>query len=804
MDKGIEKHDRTRPGEPRKADGRPGDKPIWSSGAKTLVGTAASSSSRIWFTIGNGTLNEIYFPDVDQANTRSIRFLVTDGEDFFSDEEWECEHTVEWLEPGIPGCRIESRSRSGRYRIAKEIVCDPLRDTLLLQVSFEVLESPTELKLYLFAEPHVGDRGADNSAWVGKYKGVEVLLATRAELCIGITFEPALLAASCGYVGESDGYTELSHFRKLPDANIAEKGNVALTGEVDWKSMDGNFTVSIACGSSSAEAAQQARAGILGKFDTTRDLFLRQWKKRQGDCADVADLSGHSLDMYRVSTAVLETHQSKRFPGAFIASLSMPWGFDRSDKDIGGYHVLWPRDLVETAMGKLASGDAQSARSALFYLSCTQDENGGWSQNMWLDGTMHWGAIQMDGMALPIQLADKLRQENALDGYDPAPMVHGAASFLLQRGLVSQQGRWEATPGYSVYTVATEIAALLSAADFASPQEAAFLRDTADAWYDSIDELLYAEGTPLAREHGVSGYYMRATPPEMIQAKEVGHLRVLLPNHHFGGKHRRAVDIVSPDALALVRFGLRSADDARIVNTVRVLDATLKRETKTGPGWTRSTDDGYGETSDGSPFKKAGIGRVWPLLAGERGHYEIALGDREAALELLRTMSRQTSQAGMIPEQVWDAEDIPKRFLFNGHPAGSGMPLVWAHSEYIKLLRSLHANAVWDMPTQTVERYLKNGATADFQIWTTEQRRGWLVPGKNLRVDLNGPAEIQWTVDGTSNMIRTHETGFGLHVATIPLSKVGSRVEIAIKVTPTDKDSSKLKPDAFVVHTRLS
>jgi glucoamylase len=799
MDKGIEKHDRTRPSDAKKADGRPGDTPKWSSGAKTIVGTAASARSRIWFTVGNGTLNEIYFPDVDQANTRSIRFLISDGQCFFSDEAWDAEHTVEWMEPGVPGCRIESRCKAGRYRIVKEIVTDPVRDTLLMRVSFEVTGAPAELKLYLFAEPHLGDRGADNSAWIGHYKGVEILLAKRNDLCMGIAFEPALLAASCGYVGKSDGLTELSHFRSLPEANTADKGNVALTGEIDWKSLGGTFTVSIACGSDAAEAAQQARAGILEDFGQTRALFVSSWKQQQGQYAEVADLSGHTLDMYRVSTAVLETHQSKRFPGAFIASLSMPWGFDRSDKDIGGYHVLWPRDLCETAMGKLASGDARSARSALFYLSCTQDENGGWSQNMWLDGTMHWGAIQMDGMALPIQLADKLRQENALDGYDPAPMVHGAASFLLGHGMVSQQGRWEATPGYSVYTVATEIAALLAAAEFATAEEAAFLRDTADAWYDSIDELLYVEGTPLAKEHGVSGYYMRATPPEMIEAKDVGHLRVLMPNHHLGFKHRKAIDIVSPDALALVRFGLRRADDPRMVNTVKVLDATLKRDTKTGPGWVRSTCDGYGEHADGAPFKKTGIGRVWPLLAGERAHYEIALGNHDFALELLRTMARQTSEAGMIPEQVWDAEDIPKRFLFNGHPAGSGMPLVWAHSEYIKLLRSLHANAVWDMPLQTVERYLEQGRSADFQIWTTKQRRGWLAPGKNLRLDLNAPARIDWTIEGTSHTTSTRSSGFGLHVALLALSDAAAGSEIAVKITPNENDA---KPDSFVIRIR--
>jgi glucoamylase len=801
MDKGIEQHDRMLPGDIRKAQGRPGAKPTWSSGAKTLVGTAAAARSRIWFTIGNGTFNEIYFPDVDQANTRSVRFLVTDQQTFFSDEEWDAEHTVEWLQPGVPGCRVESRCKAGRYRIGKEIITDPVRDVLIVRVSFQVTDPSTPLKLYLFAEPHLGDQGANNSAWIGDYKGLQVLLAKRAGACMGIAFRPALIQASCGYMGKSDGLTELSHFRPLPKANIAENGNVALTAEVDWQSSAGEFIMAIACGATAADAAQQARAGTLEDFDKLRDLFVTLWDRKQAEYTDIADLSGHRLDMYRVSTAVLETHQSKRFPGAFIASLSMPWGFDRSDKDIGGYHVLWPRDLVETAMGKLASGDARSARSALFYLACTQDQNGGWSQNMWLDGTMHWGAIQMDAMALPIQLADKLRQENALDGYDPGPMVHGAASFLVQNGLVSQQGRWEATPGYSVYTVATEIAALLAAADFATPENAAFLRDTADAWYDSIDELLYAKSTPLADEHGVSGYYMRATPPSMIEQEEVGGLRVLMPNHHFGSKHRKAVDVISPDALALVRFGLRRADDPRIVNTVKLLDATLRRETSTGPGWVRSSYDGYGEKADGAPFKKAGIGRVWPLLAGERGHYEIARGNRDLALELLRTMSRQTSQAGMIPEQIWDAENIPDRFLFNGHPTGSGMPLVWAHSEYIKLLRSLHLNAVWDMPPQTVKRYLENDTRADFQIWTTKQRRGWIDAGKNLRVDLASPALVRWTFGGRSAAIHTTNSGFGVHFAMLPVSKADSQIEVAVILDGANPKN--LSQDSFLVRVRI-
>ena len=807
MDKGIEKHDTTRPPTPVRAEGKPGDKPTWSSGAKTLVGTAASARSRIWYTIGNGTLNEIYFPDVDQANTRSVRFLVSDGESFFSDEQWDAEHTVEWLAPGVPGCHIESRCKRGRYTIVKDLVSDSVRDTLLMRVRFEPDNRECELKLYLFQEPQMGDRGEGNTAWIGQYKGLELMFAQRTRTCLATGFHPPALRMSCGYVGTSDGFKSLSRFKELTDANMAASGNVALTAEIDTSGAGGEFLIALACGSDPAEAAQQARAGLLDDFANTQDVFLKEWEEQQGKYTPIDDLSDSGRDMYRVSTAVLETHQSKRFPGAFVASLSLPWGFDRSDKDIGGYHVLWPRDMCETAMGKLASGDARSARSALFYLACTQDAQGGWSQNMWLDGTEHWGAIQMDGMALPILLADKIRRENVMGTYDAGPMVHGAACFLLKHGPVSQQGRWEAAPGYSIYTVATEIAALLAAADFkelsGNPDGATFLRDTADAWYDAIDELMYATGTALAKQHGVSGYYMRVTPPSIVEHSGVGSLRVKMPNHPKGQKSARAVDIVSPDALALVRYGLRTADDPRIVDTIKILDATLKRDTKTGPGWVRSTDDGYGEKEDGRPFHKTGIGRIWPLLAGERAHYEIAAGNRDYALELLRTMARQTSEAGMIPEQVWDAEDMPEHFLFNGHPAGSGMPLVWAHSEYIKLLRSLHEGAIWDLPSQTVKRYLEERHSANFQIWTTKQRRVWLSLGRNLRIDLDGPAEVSWSVAESTGKQMTHDTGFGLHVTMLPLADVPAGTTIKVAIHPHAQESV-LKPDRFIITMRSS
>lgn len=424
---------------------------------------------------------------------------------------------------------------------------------------------------------------------------------------------------------------------------------------------------------------------------------------------------------------------------------------------------------------------------------------------MWLDGTPHWNAIQMDSISWPILLADRLRREDALDGYDPRPMMHAAACFLLKHGPFTQQDRWETMPGYSPYTMAVQVSALLAAATAAqqrgAPDEAEFLRLTADAWNDSIDELTYVRGGALASEHGVEGYYVRMAPPQRIERRNMGHLRIRIPNRPFGKGHPRAAEIVSPGALVLVRLGLRAADDPRILNTIKVIDATLKRETQTGPTWKRSIDDGYGEKPDGQPFEKTGVGRGWPLLTGERGHYELAAGRREAALEMLKTMARQTSECGMIPEQVWDAEDIPQRELYNGHPSGSGMPLVWAHSEYIKLLRSLHENRIWDGIPENAERYMHSKHSASFQIWRPTQRRGYVTAGKDLRIDLDEPSHVFWKVNGKEQSAMTRDSTLGLHTAKLPLAELKAGTAVRVRTEPAAKDG-QAKPDAFIVRIR--
>ena len=764
----VEKHDDTQPKHFSPAPDGPGSKPRWTSGAKTAAGTAASRASRVWFTIGQGVLNEIYFPEIDKANTRTIRFLIADGANFFSDEEHDADHTVTAFAPGIPGYSIVSLCKHGRYRLTKTIVSDPARDVVLMDVCFEPLEADSSLNLYLFAEPHVEDQGAGNSAWIGTYQGLAMMFAARGTAALAIFTDSAFLSSTCGFVGSGDAYEQLKAKAKLTEFyNCAQKGNVSICAEIDWRSNSGRFRAAVGFGLTPAEAGQQARAGVLTDFAKVKQHYTEEWQAFQKRCLNISAPAEELLNEYRISTAMLQTHESKQFPGGFIASLSMPWGFARGDEDTGAYHVLWPRDLCESAMGLMASGYMEAGRHALFYLTCTQKHDGSWSQNIWLDGTEHWGAVQMDGIAMPILLADQLRRSEALEGYDAWPMIQKATQFLVRMGPGTSQDRWEALSGYSTFTIACEVAALLAAADFAdlagANEESTFLRETADAWNDALDTLTYASRTPLAKDAGVPGYYLRITPNDAIERTSLDDLWLTLANHPVLRGHHRATEVVSPDALALVRFGLRSAKDPRMQATAAVIDHSLRREMTTGPGWIRSTGDGYGEHGDGTPYDGHGVGHCWPLLAGERGHFALADGDRTFATEILHTMTRQTSACGMIPEQVWSAPDIPEHELYNGHPAGSGMPLAWAHAEYVKLLRSLDENRVWDTPPQTVDRYQVQGKHSNFEIWTEHEPRHWITQGRDLRMDFNEPSIVTWNVGGESHTQRTAQPVCALH-----------------------------------------
>jgi len=767
----------------RHAPGWPGIPPRWTSSAKTCAGTALNQHSKVWFTLSHGILNEVYFPRVDQACTRDMGFIVTDGREFFSEEKRHCTFENRPCEPGVPVYELMNTDNSGRYRIHKEVFSDPYRNVVLQKIRFEPLQGQlSDYRLFALLSPHLANCGYGNTGWIGDYKGFPMFLAEHGGATLSLASSAPWKKMSVGFVGVSDGWQDLSqHFEMEWDYNRAENGNIAFTGEVDLAACKGEFVIALGFGSIWTEAGQQARSSLFEDYADLRKHFISQWKNWQEKLLPL-DQPLRQHDLYRSSTAVLRAHESKDFLGGIIASLSIPWGFDKGDEDLGGYHLVWPRDLVETAGALLAAGAVTDAVRVLRYLEATQEAVGNWAQNLWLDGRPYWSGIQMDETAFPILLIDLMRREapEALGKLDRWwPMVRNAVSFIVRNGPVTQQDRWEEDAGYSPFTLAAEISALLAAAEIADltghSEQAQTMRDTADAWNDNIERWVYAEGGDLAQQLGVSGYYVRIAPPDTDGAASPTQGFVPIKNKPPGEDGERAYHIISPDALALVRFGLRSPEDPRIINTLRAIDALLAVELPQGPCWYRYNGDGYGEHRDGSAFDGTGIGRPWPLLAGERGHYAVAAGHRDEAEALLTVMENSTSgQSRLLPEQVWDAADIPALELFRGKPSGSACPLVWAHSEYIKLRRSIRDGKIFDQPPQTVQRYLKEKRIRQIFGWRFNNKTRSIPRNKTLRIVLLMPARVHWSIDDwkTAHDTDTRDTGLGIHVLDLPTASL--------------------------------
>jgi glucoamylase len=761
------------------AFGGPGIDARWTSSAKSGVGTSLNSASKVWYSISHGILNEIYYPQVDQACTRDLGMIVTDGKQFFSEEKRHTSHQIKHIAKGVPGYFIVNTCDEKNYRIEKEIISDPFRDTVLQRIQFfPTSKKKKDFKLYMLLAPHLGNHGSGNTAWIGNYKGLPMLFAQRGDVSLALACSVPWKRGSAGYVGSSDGWQDLMEHKELAwEFDMAVNGNVALVGEIDLDAIGNQrFVVALGFGRNPEEAGQRARASICESYESAKAHFILEWQRWLKKLFAFENTKEENTPKYfDISATMLRVHESKRHPGGLIASLSIPWGYSKGDHDLGGYHLVWPRDMVQTAGGLLAARAFADARRVLNYLMVIQEADGHWPQNMWLDGAPYWNGIQMDQTALPILLVDLVHREarlkeNMLKHF--WPMIKKAASYLVIHGPVTEQDRWEENAGYSTFTLAVEIAALLVAAEHAElngePATAKFLRETADTWNSNVERWTYVTGSDLAKFVGVEGYYVRINSKKPFDIDyPLGTDLVTISNRPPGENICPANEMVSPDALALVRFGLRRADDPRILNTIKVIDATLKMTSRNGEVWYRYNGDGYGEHADGSAFNGTGIGRPWPLLTGERAHYEIAAGNYSYAEKLLKAFENYANETGLFPEQVWDAQDIPEYGLYFGKPSGSAMPLAWAHAEYIKLCRSLKAKKIFDMPTQTMQRYLVERKESEHFIWNFNIPYVSIPKGKILRVQCMAPAIIRWSTDNWlhSHDVETRDSGLELHFA---------------------------------------
>ncbi len=767
--------------QPRPAFGRPGIPPRWTSSAKEGVGTAYSTASTVWFTLSHGILNEIYYPTIDHPQTRDFQFLVTDGATFLHEEKRDLATTVEYVDRDALAYRIVNADPGGRYRIVKEIICDPHQPCVLVHARLEAEEEwRGRLRVYALLSPHLEVGGWGNSARRIRAAGRAVLAAWKGRAYLAMGADTGFTRASCGYVGASDGWQDLrENFRMDWEFDEALDGNVAVMGEIDVPA-SGTFTVGLGFGDGLHAAVATLTQSLSILFGLHRERYVAQWHRVTGDLPDLDRFSGDGGRLYRVSRSLLLAHEDKRFAGAIIASASIPWGDAKGDEDLGGYHLVWTRDLVNSATALLACGDKMTPFRALVYLACSQREDGGFAQNFWIDGTPYWNAIQMDEVAFPIILAWRLRQADALSQFDPYPMVRAAAAFLIREGPATRQERWEENGGYSPSTLAATIAGLVCAADFASLRgdegTAAFIADYADFLASHLESwTVTTRGTLLP---GVPRHFIRILPADPDDPSPPGDPdagEIVLHNRPPGTPYRfPAREIVDPGFLELVRYGIRRAGDPLVEDSLRVVDAVLKVETPYGPCWHRYNHDGYGERPDGGPYEGWGKGRAWPILTGERAHYELAAG--RDVRPLVRAMEQFAAAGGMLPEQVWDEPERPGARQALGRPTGAAMPLMWAHAEYIKLLRSLSEGQAFDFIAGVAERYIGGRGRRDLEVWKPNRHVERVGRGQVLRVVARDPFRLHWTVDEwrTPRDTDARDSGLGLYFADVAVDRAQS------------------------------
>ena len=728
----------------------------WSTAIKQAVGTsyesydsdtgyssrsATAPISRVWFTAAQGVLTETFWPTVDTPQVKDSQFLITTADGQFIEERKDLRTQVEWIQVGVPAYRITNTDPQGRFVIEKTIFTDPDRDTVIQRIRIQ--KNVAGLNFYVLHNPSVANSPFGDSARVSSGTG-GALMAWQTTQAQALLSSVPYSEVTAGFVGaSSDGWKDLQDHRKL-DSNFetATDGNVVMTGHIGIGTDAGEsrFDLALGFGNDAQAAYGTAQATLAQDLNITLQRFSSQWSDYQKGLHDLTGASHDQGVLFRSSVALIKSMEDKTHAGAFVASPTHPWGGHAYDTSaiapgdargngavVGGYHLVWPRDLYQMATAFLAVEDTSSALASLRYLRWIQytgsadaklglykygsrqhSREGAFPQNTWVNGDAYWSGLQMDEVAMPIVLAYKLWQRNAIQPTEYWDMVRRAADFIQDVGPWSAQERWEETFGASPSTIAAEITGLWAAAEFADQMgdtgRAQSYRQHADAWSmkpgDNVDAWTftqsgsYGNGRYFTRVEGAASYDQTWNPND--------DQRFTMAN---GAGTWREKDVMDGGFLELVRFGVRSPLDPHIVDTIPTYDAVVGTMIEGhGQGYIRYNGDRY-NYDDVSGAQTAGA--PWPLLTGERGHYElgraVALGRTDAEIvaavdPYVRTIESVATPGKMIPEQVWP--NGPRA----GQSTGSATPLGWSHGEYLKLLRSKSDRQIFDRLPLAVRR----------------------------------------------------------------------------------------------------
>lgn len=713
----------------------------WMSGNKTGVGTCLSGSSRLWFTLQGGIISECFYPTLDTPQIRRLEFLIwDDGGMQIKESELEC-HSEE-IAPGVAGFRV--RCQHADFETVKEVFVDP--DSCALLIRFELISERSDLSCTLICQPHLDDREDRNTAAVLQVNGMEMLAAWTDKTHLVVASDPPFLEASCVPGVQHDLGRQSS---EAGPGQLLMQGRLR-TGQSHFLALSFAPTRRSAVGHLLQALAQGCEARL--------QQFLQGWPDLPRP-----ELGEASLDhgkLYGNSVLLFHTLSDKQHRGALPASPCIPWG--EAQKNVSGYHLVWTRDLCNVAMAQLACGLTEKALHSLVYLSTVQRDDGSFPQNFWMSGEPNLKALQLDEVAAPVILAAVLERENALGNFDPYPLVRNCCACLLRSGPFTQQDRWEEAAGFSPYTLACCIAALWLGSEMAERVgESRFARicsEQAEFYNEHFEKWTVTCRGELVSE--ISRHYVRINPGPDPQNPE----RLKIANQPKDQPLRLPPSqVVSTGFLEAVRYGLRSADDPLIRESLKVVDGVLRRETPAGPAWYRYNEDGYGEQKDGRPFQGHGVGRLWPLLTAERAMYEVRAGNRPE--DLVQALEAFAGPEKLLSEQVWDGPPGKP-----GTPTGSARPLLWAHAEYVKLLYALRHEQNLEFFPQLAERAAQSAPEAP-RVWTENCPFPRFSPGFRWRIIQGQPFWLFWTTDGWETRRQTPSQALseGVHLVDLQI-----------------------------------
>jgi len=743
------------------APGGPGKDAQWATAAKQGVGTSATTASKVWFTLAQGVMTEVYYPDVTTANVHLLQFVVVDPKTKKVETEQDDASSkikaspISWSKDDlarIPVVRVyksfyspssmvfeqTSTSRSGVWSITKTFFTDPANNSVIFSVKFQ--SSDPALELYVYYDPSLGNSGMHDTGW---FEG-RTFFSSDGPVSSALTCGRCKLSdAVNGFLGTSDGLTQLRANGKVRQPySRAENGNLVQVAKVTPVALGRGtpeMVFVLGFGNTPETAAAGARDTLAKGYEKTYREYQSGWLEY---LRSLPEVDREYQAQFNMAAMQLKAHEDKTHPGANIASLSVPWGggANANENTVGGYHLVWSRDLYQVATAYMALGDTAAANRALdFVFNVQQKPDGSFPQNSMLDGKPFWGSVQLDEVAFPLILAYQLgRYDKKL--YEDH--IKKAADYIVKTGPSTPQERWEEESGYSPSTIAAEIAGLVCAAEIAKKnrdQKSADLwLKTADDWQSKIEKWTATS----TGKYGDGRYYLRITQNGRPDAGDKIEL-----NNGAGVFDER--DIVDAGFLELVRLGIKPADDPLIEKSLAIIDRLIKVDTPNGPAFYRYNFDGYGEMEDGRRWnwdgKYTGKGRLWVLLSGERGQYALArsgkcdpgpvvrtdygkgapvltvqqnkcmseqavfLSDARSRLENMRAFA---NDGLMIPEQIWDKKEVPANIdrqfipqLKFGEGTGSATPLAWSMAQFIRLALNLKAGRNLETPDVVYRRY---------------------------------------------------------------------------------------------------